>query len=566
VVAAEKAMIRTALDGQAVYEPMGRGQEWVIRDEKVAKDEGQAAAVRHVLESKDFVTSIRGPAGTGKTTMAKEAVEAIEALSGRSVLMFAPSSSAVGVLQKEGFAKSDTFKQLEISDFVQDAARGQVLWIDEAGFLSVKQMRWLGEFAERNGCRVILAGDTRQHHGVERGDALRIMERAAAVAQAALSKIFRQQDPALRAAMYDLSADCAGARKIEKTQAGFDKLDKFGAIREMEDNHERMHAIAQTHLAAIKEGKSSLIVSPTHQDARAVAGVVRQAMRAEGLLTGDDQIVTRLQRLNLTESQRRDAINYELGQVVEFHCKVKSVSRDGAKGKPFRSGEHWTVVRRQSGAVVVRKDGQEKLLPLTQAGKFELYRQEQLALAVGDQVRVTKNFTAGGQRYSNNSLHKVAGIDGDRISLEDGGTINGGMFHVDQGVVVTSHASQGKTVDQVIASVPVSAFAQANEAQFYVSMSRARQAMHLFTDSKAALREAVCRPSDRLSPYELSGANEEEQERTQPDLQAGARRKEKEMKAAVERYAKELDAHRRAVLRQDWDKSRGQEPDRGMER
>jgi len=157
----------------------------------------------------------------------------------------------------------------------------------------------------------------------------------------------------------------------------------------------------------------------------------------------------------------------------------------------------------------------------------------------------------------------VAGIDGDRISLDNGRTIDGGMFHVDQGLVVTSHASQGKTVDQVIASVPVGAFSQTNEAQFYVSMSRARQAMHLFTDSKVALREAVCRPSERLSPYELSGANGEEQERTQPDLQAGARRKEKEMKAAVERYAKEVDAHRRVVLRQDLD--RGQEG-MGMER
>src|SRR5262245_29736730 len=34
-------------------------------------------------------------------------------------------------------------------------------------------------------------------------------------------------------------------------------------------------------------------------------------------------------------------------------------------------------------------------------------------------------------------------------------------------------------------------------------MSRARYAMHLFTDSKVALREAVTRPSKRLSPWEL---------------------------------------------------------------
>ena len=34
-------------------------------------------------------------------------------------------------------------------------------------------------------------------------------------------------------------------------------------------------------------------------------------------------------------------------------------------------------------------------------------------------------------------------------------------------------------------------------------MSRARHAMHLYTDSKVALREAVTRPSERLSPYEV---------------------------------------------------------------
>jgi hypothetical protein len=46
---------------------------------------------------------------------------------------------------------------------------------------------------------------------------------------------------------------------------------------------------------------------------------------------------------------------------------------------------------------------------------------------------------------------------------------------------MTSHAAQSKTVDQVIVSVPVDSFSQANEAQFYVSMSRVRESMHPFT-------------------------------------------------------------------------------------
>jgi len=85
---------------------------------------------------------------------------------------------------------------------------------------------------------------------------------------------------------------------------------------------------------------------------------------------------------------------------------------------------------------------------------------------------------------------------------------NGAALHLDQGIAVTSHASQAKTVDQVIASVSVRAFSQANEAQFYVSMSRARWAIHVFTDGKVALRDAVARPSKRLSSWEIVDATE----------------------------------------------------------
>jgi hypothetical protein len=96
------------------------------------------------------------------------------------------------------------------------------------------------------------------------------------------------------------------------------------------------------------------------------------------------------------------------------------------------------------------------------------------------------------------------GIDEGKIIFDKGEIVpNGAALHIDQGIAVTSHASQAKTVDQVIVSVPVRAFSQANEAQFYVSMSRARSALHLFTDSKVALRDAVTKPSKRLSFWEL---------------------------------------------------------------
>jgi hypothetical protein len=71
----------------------------------------------------------------------------------------------------------------------------------------------------------------------------------------------------------------------------------------------------------------------------------------------------------------------------------------------------------------------------------------------------------------------VVSIDEGKIIFDRGEIVrNGAALHLDQGIAVTSHASQAKTLDQVIASVPVRAFSQANEAQFYVSTSRAPRA------------------------------------------------------------------------------------------
>lgn len=212
-------------------------------------------------------------------------------------------------------------------------------------------------------------------------------------------------------------------------------------------------------------------------------------MRDRGLL-GEDMTVTRLAHLGWTDAQRYDAASYEPGQVIQFH--------QNATGG-YKSGEQWTVARHAGNTVVVERNGQERCLPLHKAHTFEVYRPDQLTVAIGDTVRVTKNFKVSGEKFVNNALHKVTGISADAIEL-DGRSIPLGLLHLDQGIAVTSYASQGKTVDQVIVSAPIESFAQVNREQLYVSMSRARFLMHLITDSKEALRAAVVRSSARLSP------------------------------------------------------------------
>jgi hypothetical protein len=176
-------------------------------------------------------------------------------------------------------------------------------------------------------------------------------------------------------------------------------------------------------------------------------------------------------------------VTYEPGQIVEFHRMAKGLVRRGIQEKRFKSGDQWEVLRREEEAVIVGKDGAEKQLPLDQTRKFNVFEREKLS--IGDRIRFTKNIKDHGQKFLNNELRTVVSIDDGKIIFDKGEIVRtGAALHLDQGIAVTSHASQAKTVDQVIASVPVRSFSQANEAQFYVSMSRARWEMHVFTDTR----------------------------------------------------------------------------------
>ena len=433
--------------------------------------------------------------------MMTEAVKALETLSTRSVFVFAPSSSAVEVLRREGFAGAETLQKLIGDEELRLQTHRQILWVDEAGFLSVRQMNELVAFALENDCRLILSGDTRRHHGVERGDALRILERAGVIEQAALTRIFRQQIAALREAVSDLARG--------QTERGFDRLEAFGSSVEIEEDAARLKAIADQHLSALAAGRTSMIVSPTHAEARVVAEAVRRQLRSAGLIGTKEQAFERLENLNWTEAQKKDAVNYTPGQIVEFH-RITKAGATGQKREPkFLSGEQWGVKRREGNSVIIERNGAERQLPLAQPKNFSTYSIGTLALSLGDRVRMTKNFVVRDletkHRGRNNDVHTVTAIDQDGIRLSNGVSLRKGLWHLDQGLVVTSHAAQGKTVDQVLVSVPIRTFSQVNEAQWYVSLSRARSAMQVFTDSLGALKEAALRRGTRISAHELVG-------------------------------------------------------------
>jgi conjugative relaxase-like TrwC/TraI family protein len=469
VLQEESRMLAFARDGRGTCRPINPDRQEFVDGRLNGQ---QRAAVRHVLGSRDRVMVIRGAAGTGKTTMMQEARRGIEE-SGMSVFAFAPSADASrGVLRREGFDSADTVARLLADEKLQAEIRGGVIWIDEAGLIGTKTMREVFDLAGRLDARVVLSGDRHQHGSVERGAALRLLEDEAGLKPAEIREIQRQKDQ-YKAAVKDLSEG--------RTADGFTRLDRLGWIREVPDD-DRYGALASAYVESLKAGKSALVVSPTHSEGDRITDTIRQRLRKEHLLASDAREFTQLVPASLTLGQRLDPTSYQSGDVLVFH--------QNAKG--FRKGQR----------VIAGRDR----VPLEQAKRFTVYRQKRIEVSPGDRLRITKNGTTtiGEHRLNNGDLFTINRFtpDGD-LELDNGWVVSKDYGHLSYGLVVTSHASQGKTVDRVFLGQSAESIPASSREQFYVSASRGREQVLVFTDNKEELLDAVSRSDERLSGTEL---------------------------------------------------------------
>ncbi|MFI4870326.1 MAG: MobF family relaxase, partial [Phycisphaerales bacterium JB061] len=440
VLAEESRMLAFARDGRGTCRPLA--PEHAIHREWL--NDAQQNAVRHVLGSRDRVVLVRGAAGTGKTSMMQETAEGIEA-AGTRVFTFAPSADASrGVLRQEGFEGADTVSRLLVDERLQAEIRGQVIWIDEAGLLSSRMMAEVFDLTGKLDARVVLSGDRRQHGSVERGAALRLLEDEAGIRPAELRDIQRQRGE------YKTAVAALGDGR---TDEGFRLLDRLGWIREVGDT-DRYRVLAEDYTAIVEQGKTALVVSPTHLEGEWITGEIRERLRHAGTLRGGDRSFTVLESTNLTEADKRDELNYAPGDVLVFH--------QNAKG------------HRKGGRIAVG----DAPLPLDQAARFQLFRTGEISLAAGDRIRITRNGTTmdGKHRLNNGVIYEIRRFDADgNIVLANGWVVSRDYGHLAHGYCTTSHASQGKTVDRVLIGQSSDSLPASSREQFYVSVSRGRE-------------------------------------------------------------------------------------------
>ncbi|CAD6367549.1 ATP-dependent RecD-like DNA helicase [Shewanella hafniensis] len=374
------------------------------------------------------------------------------------------------------------------------------LWIvDESSMVGSKLMRDLLQRAGQSGARVVLTGDVRQLASVEAGAAFRQLQNHG-METYHLEEIVRQTNRGTRDAVYlSLMKNASHAlSRLEESGSTIKEVvsrKKNGKIDHEKSGEARRQELVTDYMTlAPQERAKSIILEPSREGRRRTNELVREALKKEGTL-GEELRTNQLSPVDATEAERRVVTSYQNGQIVRF---ARSFKREGIK-----KGLYYQVVGRDNHDILLKKFGaneQSELIrfsPERYAAKnIQMFNLTESGLAVGETIVWRDNDKPTGRL--NNDTAKVEKIEGTNVTfrLSSGKTGEFDMSklansHWDHGYAMTVHAAQGKTAQNVFVHAETSRESLLNTEQFYVQISRAKDRVYLYTDSKEGLVRAV---------------------------------------------------------------------------
>jgi conjugative relaxase-like TrwC/TraI family protein len=514
---AERQYVEWAVMGRNQYPKLGRASPL---PSYFSKD--QVRAVQTVLNSKDTVTGIVGDAGAGKTTVMPEIIRGIEAVGG-SVHTCAPSASAKAVLQEKVTPKADTLQKLLIDPKLQDEVKGKVIIVDEAGFISSKQMRDLSLLAERNDNRVILVGDPKQHTSVEAGDAFRALIKYGDLQVCRLQEIKRQKDPGYREAVRELARG--------NVLKSFEHFEARGAVKEIKDNQAMLEKAADDYVQSTAAGKLCLAVTPVWSEIHAFSDVVRDKLKETDQLSRNDKPVETVRSYNWTEVERQSVRNYGAGDAITFHKAASGFARH----------ETVKVIERQKNNLLVeRASGERAIFRPAAKSLFDVGYAEKIGVAAGEKLLIRANLPES--KLINGEIVQVKEHCPDgSLALNDGRTIPATFKQFAYGYASTSHAAQGKTVDRGILIMGEKAIQAGDLRQGYVSNSRFEHSQAIYTTNLPAAKDAMATEKERSLAHDLVGRRKEMWKETSKRVRA---KEEIRLRRKVVRETKTTQAQR----------------------
>lgn len=490
VMERELNIVRLAQHRMQQYEPLSPNYRTTNR----SLDDEQRNAVEQILSSCDFVTLFRGGAGTGKSFTLRD-VRAGLNKAGHAVHVLAPQRQQVADLEKDGFHHAET-----VSAFLarRSMPRGAIVLVDEAGQIGGEQMLQLLDYVQVNRGRIILSGDTHQHGAVEASDALRAIEQYSGLRAAKLTNIRRQNPDSAKTqaerqwlTQYRLAVDEARQGRLG---ASFDRLEKHGAIVPC-SSADQQQKLTEYFLELFKQLQSTVVISQSWNEIHRLNDAIRLGLKAQNLISRAETTITTLERLDLTDAQKRDKRFYQSDSVLLFNRNTCG----------FKAGDTGKLRGMTDKHLLIESNNHIRPVPFKDLERITVCLPKELALSIGDRLQLKANDkTQDGRKLANGELVTAKEVYADgRIALDDGRMLPKHYRQFVRGYAVTSYAAQGKTVDHVLFSDSAVRTAT-NQNQWYVTISRGRKGVKIFTTDKIQLRENVARSGDRALALDMA--------------------------------------------------------------
>ena len=463
-------------------------------------NQGQSAALKQMVTSKDTVVLIQGNAGAGKTYMMNAFSETVG--NSQPIRGLAPSAAAASVLQNESGITSQTLASYLLTDN-QQLPQQEVILVDEAGMLSTGQMDKLLEKAKSLNNRVILVGDTKQLSAVEAGAPFKLLQEAG-LPTVIIDQNLRQRDLFLKQVVNEIANSDIDSKSINNA---YQKLNEHGKIKQIDSDEARSNAIAADYLSRpIEVRDRTLIVAGTNADKGAIAHKVRTGLIAEETLGNESHSISTLQRLNLDKFAITQAHHYQRGDVIKFQTDSARFSKDSY----YRVTE---VNPETKTATLIDTVGLTETLPLDKYKQREVYQLQQLEIRTGERMRFTKNIRNSDYKQLNGQRFTVLGITDDgQIEITSLGKTQNisveRLLHSDYSYVDTVHSSQGQTADCCIYSAANAKSKTIGRESFYVAASRAKQEFVVYTKNAVDLGVTIQLSRKNENAHDLVSSND----------------------------------------------------------
>ena len=457
---------------------------------KNIESKDQRNAYVHILKNKDQFSSLYGKAGTGKTYLIEKTKEEIEK-AGYKVKGFAPITGASKLLEEAGL-ESKTVQHLIMNPNME---RGKQFWfVDESGLISAKQFEAVLEKAKKMNARVCFVGDPLQHQSVAGGTPYDHLIDKNLINNVTLNEIRRQDvnkaAPELKSQVYALKSAALEASNGKADEA-VKILNADGKINEIKDRDERHRVIAKLYL---ESPDSTIVIVPPNIERAHLNAVIHEE---RGLTGGFEKDI--LVNRGLTGEGRTFARNYQEGDVVRYNS--------GMQAGPLRKGVYATVrgVDAEKNTITVSVEEKGKPVQLAtydprRLKGVDVYEKKQVEFSLGERVQFNEPFKR--KAVANRQIGTITKIDqnGYHVKLDgEDRTIKvfKGYQHIDYGYAVTSYSSQGKAFDRTIVDLHTEQSKElVNNAQFYVSITRAKYETIIYTDNIEKLPGVVSRGQD----------------------------------------------------------------------